>query len=175
MGVGLLPPELPQLRPARVASALVAVLLRIDQIQVGAADRAKPQTALAAEKAAGKRENQRVPDPPDECELPLIEVRGVELLRVARLLHLPGLDAHDRTGIREAPHARSGQQGIEAEPERISRGGTRDLDARLYAAGVDGVLLAAKLKGLDRHMDVKPCPAAGRQVQAVEVESVRTL
>src|ERR1700684_4312757 len=113
----LLELELAQLRPARIGSALVA-MLETGLVEVYGAGRAQPGAIRAAEHLARRAQRQRIAHPGGEIERLLLHVRAFELLAFAGPVDLVRVDRDGPPRILQTTHARPAPGRRGAQPQR---------------------------------------------------------
>jgi hypothetical protein len=102
-----------------------------------------------------------------------LDVRRLELLSLSGLGNLARVDAEHRRRRLEAPHARARQGGVEPQSQRVAiPGRARDVESNRAERRLDGILLAAEHKRVDRHRELEPAGLPRAEVQPPEVERV---
>src|SRR5213592_2914510 len=103
-------------------------MLRAGLVEVLAADRAKAQALVLADDLRWEREGQRVAGPGANVELVAVDVRRTELVAVARMVDLTGIDLERAVGAIEATHTRPAKVDRVPQPKCVARGHPRNVE-----------------------------------------------
>src|SRR5437764_173040 len=147
--------------PARVGLALVGVPGVV--VQVDAARRAQTGALGPAQDLGGERQDQRVVGPGAQVELAAgRDVRAVQLLAAAGLVHLAGVDRELRGGVLQAAHARPGGPRGEAQAQRPAAAGhPGDVERYRQRIGPARIGLTAEEQVVDVRVELQPPPLPG--------------
>src|SRR5690242_14664963 len=161
--------------PARVELLRGAVVVDAG-LETDAAPRAEAGAVGPAQDLAGQREDERVPRPPLDVQLAVVQVLAPQLVveRVgALLLVLRRVDVgRDRGGL-EAAEARAGDVRAEAQLQVEAALRRLQLEVALNGRGLDGVRLAPELERVEGDGDLHATDVAGRKPEAAEIEHRR--
>jgi hypothetical protein len=153
----------------------VAVRLRVGLVEVLAAHRAEPAAFLAADDLHRKREQEGVTRPGCEVERAVFEIRAVQLLRFAGLVHLARVDGDHVPRVGDAAHARAGHRRLEAKAQRVPRQRPRDVEPGVDGPTLDRIGLASELERVEAHLGVHRAALAGAQLKGLEIDQVGAL